>query len=183
MLLPAGVVRICEDDNPAPLGADSLDEASKMSQRSLDTCGVSVTDLVQRLNEAVGIVAQLRHHGIRLIDKLDDCAASISASTPDRCTGEVGEPLNASRVAWRGEIRRRWLGLAGRHSPREFLHVHDLASVPAPVLHYTLPCCLGQPCAQHRDLVALSLMTERPGFEKKTLDTGSNCTEDLRRYA
>ena len=53
-----------------------------MSQRSLDTCGVSVADLVKRLNEPVGIVAQLRHHGIRLIDKLDDCAARISTKSP-----------------------------------------------------------------------------------------------------
>jgi hypothetical protein len=145
MLLPVGVVRICEGDNAAPLGAYGLDEASKMSQRSLDTCGVSVADLVQRLNEPVGIIAQLRHHGIRLIDKLDDCAARVSTGAPDRCAGELSESLNALRVAWRGEIRRRWLALAGRHSPRELLHVHDLASFAASMLHDTLPCCLGHP--------------------------------------
>jgi hypothetical protein len=84
------MARICERDNAAALGANSLDEASKMSQRSLDACRVSVADLVQRLNEPVGIVAQ-RHHGIRLVDKLNDCAARVNAGAPDRCAGELSE--------------------------------------------------------------------------------------------
>jgi hypothetical protein len=123
---------------------------SKMSQRSLDACGVSVADLVQRLDEPVGIIAQLSHDGIRLVDKLDDCPARISAGAPDRCAGEFSEPLNASRVAWRGEIPWRWPALSGRHSPREFLHVHDLAFFFTSVLHYTLSCCLECACAPCR---------------------------------
>jgi hypothetical protein len=43
-----------------------------MGQRSLDACGVSVAKIVQRLNKRIGIAAQLRYDGVRLVDKLDD---------------------------------------------------------------------------------------------------------------
>jgi hypothetical protein len=141
VVIARGLLRFCERDNAAPLGANSLDQAPKMSQHFFDARGVSVTNLVQRLNERIGIVSQLRHNGVGLVDKLDERSARIDAGAPDRGAGELSDPLDALRVAGRGEVCRFWrgLGLGDPHSPREFLHVHDLASFSASILHPTLP--------------------------------------------
>ncbi len=99
---------ICEGDHAAPLRADGLDEAPKMSQRSLDPRGVRITNLVQRLNECVRIVAQLSHNGVRLVDKLDDRTAGICAGAPDRGAGELSDPPDTLWVVWRSEVHNGW---------------------------------------------------------------------------
>jgi hypothetical protein len=94
------------------------------------------------LNERVSIVAQLPDHGVRLIDKLNDSAAGISAGTPNRNAREFGDPLNALRAVRRGEIHSGWLGLGSHHNARELRHVQDLASFSASVLHLHSPLIL-----------------------------------------
>jgi hypothetical protein len=128
-------VRVCENGDALPFGANSLDEASQMSQRALDPCSVSVANLVQRLNGCVGILAQLFDDGIRLVDKLDDCAASICACAPNGAAVELGDSLDPLWVVQRSEVHDSWLALTAHHSARELAHVQDLASFPASVLH------------------------------------------------
>jgi hypothetical protein len=98
------LMHVCERNNAAPLSADSLDQAPKMGQRFLDASSVSVTNLVQRLNERIGIVSQLRHNDVGLVNQLDECSARIGAGAPNGGAGELSDPLDALRVVWRREV-------------------------------------------------------------------------------
>jgi hypothetical protein len=129
------LVGVCERGHALPLSTNSLDEPAKVRQGSFDSRGMSVADVVERLNERVRVVAQLPDDGIRLVDKLDDCAAGICAGAPNRRASELGDPLDPLRIVWRGEVDNSRLALAGHHSARQFTHVEDLAAFSASVLH------------------------------------------------
>jgi hypothetical protein len=134
-LIAADLVRVGENGHALPLSTNSLDEPTKVGQGSFDSRGVSVANVVERLNERVRVVAQLPNDGIRLVDKLDDCAAGICAGAPNRGASELGDPLDPLRIVWRGEVHNSRLALAGHHSARELTDVEDLAGFSASVLH------------------------------------------------